>query len=177
MGRDSPSLTAKPEARASISDALIPSPPLSFALRKGWWKAAALGLLAAAVGYGIPSIGTRTYQADAQVFINVDAAAQAAPAQVVSTAAVLATSNLVLRPVAAQLGITVQQLHPSVAATPATGANVVDLAATASTPTAAVKLANLVELQKRMPGHPAVITFNAEENRHMLDVNEEAKQK
>jgi GNAT superfamily N-acetyltransferase len=35
-----------------------------------------------------------------------------------------------------------------------------------------LKLANLVELQKRMPGHPAVITFNAEENRHMLDVNE-----
>jgi GNAT superfamily N-acetyltransferase len=35
-----------------------------------------------------------------------------------------------------------------------------------------LKLANLVELQKRMPGHPAVITFNAEENRHMLNVNE-----
>lgn len=35
-----------------------------------------------------------------------------------------------------------------------------------------LKLANLVELQKRMPGHPAVVTFNAEENRHMLDVNE-----
>jgi hypothetical protein len=35
-----------------------------------------------------------------------------------------------------------------------------------------LKLANLAELQKRMPGHPAVITFNAEENRHMLDVNE-----
>ena len=35
-----------------------------------------------------------------------------------------------------------------------------------------LKLANLVQLHKRMPGHPAVITFNAEENRHMLDVNE-----
>lgn len=35
-----------------------------------------------------------------------------------------------------------------------------------------LKLANLAELEKRMPGHPAVITFNAEENRHMLDVNE-----
>jgi GNAT superfamily N-acetyltransferase len=35
-----------------------------------------------------------------------------------------------------------------------------------------LKLANLVEVQRRMPGHPAVITFNAEENRHMLDVNE-----
>ncbi len=35
-----------------------------------------------------------------------------------------------------------------------------------------LKLANLVELQKRLPGHPAVLTFNAEENRHMLEVNE-----
>jgi hypothetical protein len=35
-----------------------------------------------------------------------------------------------------------------------------------------LKLANLVEVQRRMPGHPSVITFNAEENRHMLDVNE-----
>jgi GNAT superfamily N-acetyltransferase len=35
-----------------------------------------------------------------------------------------------------------------------------------------LKLANLVELQHRRPGHPAVTTFNAEENRHMLAVNE-----
>jgi GNAT superfamily N-acetyltransferase len=35
-----------------------------------------------------------------------------------------------------------------------------------------LKLANLVEVQRRMPGHPSIITFNAEENRHMLNVNE-----
>jgi GNAT superfamily N-acetyltransferase len=35
-----------------------------------------------------------------------------------------------------------------------------------------LKLANLVEVQRLYPGHPAIITFNAEENRHMLDVNE-----
>jgi GNAT superfamily N-acetyltransferase len=35
-----------------------------------------------------------------------------------------------------------------------------------------LKLANLVELQRRWPGHPSVTTFNAEENRHILDVNE-----
>jgi GNAT superfamily N-acetyltransferase len=35
-----------------------------------------------------------------------------------------------------------------------------------------LKLANLAEVQRLHPGHPAVITFNAEENRHMLDVNE-----
>jgi GNAT superfamily N-acetyltransferase len=35
-----------------------------------------------------------------------------------------------------------------------------------------LKLANLIEVQRLHPGHPAVITFNAEENRHMLDVNE-----
>jgi GNAT superfamily N-acetyltransferase len=35
-----------------------------------------------------------------------------------------------------------------------------------------VKLANLEQLQRERPGHPAVITFNAEENRFMLDVNE-----
>ena len=35
-----------------------------------------------------------------------------------------------------------------------------------------LKLANLAEVQRLFPGHPAVITFNAEENRHMLDVNE-----
>ncbi len=35
-----------------------------------------------------------------------------------------------------------------------------------------LKLANLAEVQRRTPGHPAVLTFNAEENRHMLDVNE-----
>ena len=35
-----------------------------------------------------------------------------------------------------------------------------------------LKVANLRHLQERAPGHPAIITFNAEENRHMLDVNE-----
>jgi GNAT superfamily N-acetyltransferase len=35
-----------------------------------------------------------------------------------------------------------------------------------------LKVANLRALQNELPGHPAVITFNAEENRHMLDVNE-----
>jgi GNAT superfamily N-acetyltransferase len=35
-----------------------------------------------------------------------------------------------------------------------------------------LKVANLRALQDELPGHPAIITFNAEENRHMLDVNE-----
>jgi GNAT superfamily N-acetyltransferase len=36
-----------------------------------------------------------------------------------------------------------------------------------------VKLANLAALEASCPGHPSVITFNAEENRHMLSVNED----
>ncbi|MCU1424947.1 MAG: family N-acetyltransferase [Microbacteriaceae bacterium] len=35
-----------------------------------------------------------------------------------------------------------------------------------------LKVANLERLQNEMPGHPSVTTFNAEENRHMLRVNE-----
>jgi GNAT superfamily N-acetyltransferase len=35
-----------------------------------------------------------------------------------------------------------------------------------------LKLANLHHLQREHPGHPSVVTFNAEENRYMLDVNE-----
>ena len=35
-----------------------------------------------------------------------------------------------------------------------------------------IKLANLEYAQREYPGHPSVITFNAEENRYMLDVNE-----
>lgn len=35
-----------------------------------------------------------------------------------------------------------------------------------------LKIANIQYLTERYPGHPAVTTFNAEENRHMLDVNE-----
>jgi len=35
-----------------------------------------------------------------------------------------------------------------------------------------LKVANLQYLAEVAPGHPSVITFNAEENRHMLDVNE-----
>jgi GNAT superfamily N-acetyltransferase len=35
-----------------------------------------------------------------------------------------------------------------------------------------LKLANLLHLEREKPGHPGIITFNAEENRHMLRVNE-----
>ncbi|MET0724766.1 MAG: GNAT family N-acetyltransferase [Leifsonia sp.] len=35
-----------------------------------------------------------------------------------------------------------------------------------------VKLANLRAVEEAFPGHPSIITFNAEENRPMLDVNE-----
>ncbi|MBX9471299.1 GNAT family N-acetyltransferase [Microcella sp.] len=35
-----------------------------------------------------------------------------------------------------------------------------------------LKAANLLHLQRVRPGHPAVVTYNAEENRPMLDVNE-----
>jgi GNAT superfamily N-acetyltransferase len=35
-----------------------------------------------------------------------------------------------------------------------------------------LKVVNLQELAARMPGHPSILTWNAEENRHMLDVNE-----
>jgi len=35
-----------------------------------------------------------------------------------------------------------------------------------------LKVANIDQLQRRYPGHPSIITFNAEENRFMLDVNE-----
>ncbi|MGV8876821.1 MAG: GNAT family N-acetyltransferase [Rhodoglobus sp.] len=35
-----------------------------------------------------------------------------------------------------------------------------------------LKLANLAHLERVAPGHPSVITYNAEENRHMLSVNE-----
>jgi GNAT superfamily N-acetyltransferase len=35
-----------------------------------------------------------------------------------------------------------------------------------------LKVGNLQHLQRERPGHPSVTTFNAEENRHMLDVNE-----
>lgn len=35
-----------------------------------------------------------------------------------------------------------------------------------------VKAENLLALDEQRPGHPAVVTYNAEENRHMLAVNE-----
>ncbi len=35
-----------------------------------------------------------------------------------------------------------------------------------------LKVGNLQKLGETAPGHPSIITFNAEENRHMLDVNE-----
>ncbi len=35
-----------------------------------------------------------------------------------------------------------------------------------------LKVGNLLHLQRERPGHPSVTTFNAEENRHMLSVNE-----
>ena len=35
-----------------------------------------------------------------------------------------------------------------------------------------LKIANLEALDDRLPGHPSVVTWNAEENRHMLAVNE-----
>ncbi|PPF60556.1 hypothetical protein C5E11_16530 [Clavibacter michiganensis] len=35
-----------------------------------------------------------------------------------------------------------------------------------------VKLGNLEQLHLEGPGHPSVLTFNAEENGHMLAINE-----
>ena len=35
-----------------------------------------------------------------------------------------------------------------------------------------LKVANIRNLQSTAPGHPSIITFNAEESRHMLDLNE-----
>ena len=35
-----------------------------------------------------------------------------------------------------------------------------------------LKAANIRRLQSTFPGHPSIVTLNAEENRHMLDVNE-----
>lgn len=35
-----------------------------------------------------------------------------------------------------------------------------------------VKVANLMQFAAKYPGYPSILTFNAEENRHMLDVNE-----
>jgi hypothetical protein len=35
-----------------------------------------------------------------------------------------------------------------------------------------LKIANIEHLVERFPGRPSITTFNAEENRHMLDVNE-----
>lgn len=35
-----------------------------------------------------------------------------------------------------------------------------------------MKIANIIQLQRDFPGRPAITTFNAEENRPMLDVNE-----
>lgn len=35
-----------------------------------------------------------------------------------------------------------------------------------------LKVANLAHAERERPGHPSIVTFNAEENRHMLDVNE-----
>jgi GNAT superfamily N-acetyltransferase len=35
-----------------------------------------------------------------------------------------------------------------------------------------LKVANIQHLEQRFPGHPSIVTFNAEENRYMLDVNE-----
>lgn len=35
-----------------------------------------------------------------------------------------------------------------------------------------LKVANLLHLERESPGHPSVLTFNAEENRFMLDTNE-----
>ena len=36
----------------------------------------------------------------------------------------------------------------------------------------AMKAANIRSLQSTAPEHPSIITFNAEENQHMLEVNE-----
>jgi hypothetical protein len=35
-----------------------------------------------------------------------------------------------------------------------------------------LKVANIQHLEERFPGHSSIVTFNAEENRYMLDVNE-----
>ena len=35
-----------------------------------------------------------------------------------------------------------------------------------------LKIANVAHLQRVRPGHPRIVTYNAEENRHMLNVNE-----
>lgn len=36
-----------------------------------------------------------------------------------------------------------------------------------------LKVANIAHLERRSPGRPSILTFNAEENRHMLSVNEQ----
>lgn len=114
---------------------------LVIAVRRYWVVIVAVAIAGAILGYVGSKVAPNTYTATGEIFVNEPANANNVTGDI-QTVARLVVSDPVLKQVANDQGVTVSFVRSHTSAVPASGANVVDLTATARTAREAVRLVN-----------------------------------
>src|SRR5581483_1250474 len=114
---------------------------LVIAVRRYWLAIVVVAFVGVVLGYVGSKLAPDTYTATGEIFVNEPANSNNVTGDI-QTVARLVVSDPVLKQVASNQGLTVSFVRGHTSAVPASGANVVDLSATARTGREAVRLVN-----------------------------------